>query len=193
MTMQHRLCEPCDFEFDVLTLRGVSWAIDHPLLSDTSLTKDQRDKLIELGVVMCCPRCNGTQLRSIIKAGVGIELGGEAGVGRIYPYFDRGLGCHVHSAAHRRQLMAARGLVDAGDEDIVGMYEQIESADDANAAEFARENEEIMSDGETRRANDLIKRILSDGGKTPQEQREHLNKHLKVVESVFGSTSVDGR
>lgn len=30
-------------------------------------------------------------------------------------YFDRGLGCQVNSAAHRRQIMAERGLVEYGE------------------------------------------------------------------------------
>lgn len=35
----------------------------------------------------------------------GIDLGGAAGVGRMFPYFDRALGCEVNSATHRRWLL----------------------------------------------------------------------------------------
>lgn len=79
-----------------------------------------------------CPRCNNEEFLPVASIGTGIELGGEAGVGRHYPYFDRGLGQPISSAAHRRRVMKKHNLTAVeGDFDLERMISQ--DQDERNA------------------------------------------------------------
>ena len=53
---------------------------------------------------LVCGKCGGVT-RYVLTPG--IDRHGE----RDYPYFDRGLGCMMHSKEHRRQVMKERGVV----------------------------------------------------------------------------------
>ena len=87
MPIQTRQCARCATRYDVLVVRGeVVGGLDTP----------------EGGTE--CPSCLAAEFMPLVTAGTGIDLGGEGGAGRFYPRFDRGLGCTVMSAAHRKQL-----------------------------------------------------------------------------------------
>lgn len=112
-----RRCE-CGTTYSVLTHRGVTLTIE---------ATDDRET---------CPACASGAFKRVIGIPLGIELGGEGGVGRGYPYFDRALRCRVSSARHRRQIMKRKGLVAVdGDIDLEGDARK-EAAE--NAATLAR-------------------------------------------------------
>jgi putative FmdB family regulatory protein len=69
-----------------------------------------------------CPVCQHEAYR-VIEVGQGIQLGGGASTGKIYPYQDKGLGCWVESAKDRDRICAERGLVptDGADMDVEGI------------------------------------------------------------------------
>lgn len=59
-----------------------------------------------------CPKCGCPEFQGRLTGpGTGIALGGEAGVGKLYPHWNRNLGCMVNSAAHMRKICEERGLV----------------------------------------------------------------------------------
>ena len=93
---------PCGAKFDTLSWRGDEWSI-------ASEDDDLR---------LFCPTCGNAEADSFVDAtvwgggGLGL-LGGEASVGREFPYYDRSLRCQVNSYAHRKQLMKERNLVEA--------------------------------------------------------------------------------
>jgi len=108
-----RECSACKTKYDLFEHMGEWGNLDQPDGKEDDLS---------------CPKCAGTEYRSIVALGRGIELGDEAGVGKHYPRYDRGLQCIVKSAAHRRQLCKERGLVPVdGDVNLErSMDEQIE-------------------------------------------------------------------
>lgn len=62
--------------------------------------------------LLACPKCGSEVYVPVLALGRGIQLGGEGGVGKHFPYRDRGLGTapdgggiEVQSAAHRRHLL----------------------------------------------------------------------------------------
>ena len=57
-----------------------------------------------------CPKCGADAYRPP-SAGTGIQLGGGASTGSLYPYYDRGLGRHVESHADRERIMLELGVV----------------------------------------------------------------------------------
>lgn len=59
-----------------------------------------------------CPCCGSDEIvETLGGVGNGIALGGEAGVGRRFPYFDHGMGVWVKSQEHRREQYKAHGLI----------------------------------------------------------------------------------
>lgn len=108
--MRSRKCRDCGTAYSVLEHRGEILTVE---------SDDDRDT---------CPKCASNEYEEIVTAGTGIELGGEASYGKIYPYFDRGLGCRVSSAKHRRQLMKERGLQPLGGADLQDMAQKNTSA-----------------------------------------------------------------
>ena len=87
--LRERRCTDCGRHYEVLEANGEAVGMD----------ADHTN----------CPNCESTQYCGVISVPMGIDLGDEAGYSRTYPYDDRTLG-RVHSAAHRKQLMRARGL-----------------------------------------------------------------------------------
>jgi len=87
--LRERRCKECERRYEVLQANGESVGMD----------ANHTD----------CPDCGSGEYTSVLSVPMGIDLGDEAGYSRTYPYNDRTLG-RVHSAAHRKQLMRARGL-----------------------------------------------------------------------------------
>ena len=62
--------------------------------------------------VLACPSCDSDSFTRTIQVGAqGIELGGPAGVGRCYPYYDRSLRMTIQSKQHRQQVCRKAGLI----------------------------------------------------------------------------------
>lgn len=65
------------------------------------------------GALAVCPECGAEGFRDVPNTSFfAVGLGGDAGVGKFYPYYDRGLGVGkngrgvlVRDAAHRRHLL----------------------------------------------------------------------------------------
>lgn len=89
-----RRCLKCGTQYSVIEHRGTLLALD----------TDANDP------VCSNQECKSEEWESIVGVPLGVELGDVGSVGKFYPRFDRGLGCTVNSAAHRRQIMDARGL-----------------------------------------------------------------------------------
>jgi hypothetical protein len=89
----NRACESCGLAFEVMWLCG-TWIVAHP--------GDDAPEFAET-----CPGCGGSRIVRLVPeaSGRGINLGGEAGVGRHFPYYDRALNTWVRSHQHRRWLM----------------------------------------------------------------------------------------
>lgn len=94
MPILRRKCPVDGKVFELLSIRGVLSALDHPDLE-------------HLG----CPDC-GAEGEAILSGFLPKDLGGDAGAGRWYPYYDRGLGggpdgrgILVRSAQHRKWLL----------------------------------------------------------------------------------------
>ena len=110
--IQSRECS-CGNQYDVLTVRGQTMSIDREDDEDT------------------CPKCDSGDFTLLVRVGSGIELGGVSSAGKIYPYYDRGLGCMVNDKHHRKQICKQRGLVPVdGDIDVEKMYNKAEARDD---------------------------------------------------------------
>jgi hypothetical protein len=92
MGIEHRRCV-CGTEYSVLAHGGAVVCVE---------SEDDRPG---------CYHCGSEDHERLVRAGTGVDLGGYAGVGRIYPYFDRALKCHIESAADRKRICAERGLV----------------------------------------------------------------------------------
>lgn len=87
--IQTRECAACGRRYDVLYHHREGWS---------ALEREDLDDLR-------CPACDGSEFVPIIGAASGIQLGGSAGVGKHFPYYDRALGCEVTSHQHRTWLM----------------------------------------------------------------------------------------
>ncbi len=61
-----------------------------------------------------CPTCGMDDYVGVIDVPIGIELGDEGSVGKIYPYFDRALNMRISNAAQRKRVMKEKGLVEMG-------------------------------------------------------------------------------
>jgi len=101
-SLSHRRCA-CGTVYDVLTHNGKSIGMDR---ADNGTA---------------CPSCDKDEFVRLVGVPVGIEMGDEAGYGKTYPYFDRGLGRRVSSSAHRKKLCEELGVeaCDDGGGDVV--------------------------------------------------------------------------
>jgi len=89
-----------------------------------------------------CPKCDCPDFKSLVGIPTGIDLGDEAGVGRIYPYYDRNLKCRVSNAKHRKQICKARGLIPV-DGDMTETLDRQVSADERKNAEIKRKYDNL--------------------------------------------------
>lgn len=158
---ERRRCTACSHEYDVLhdmrpQYRG---------LPPTSLDNEDMDDV-------SCPKCHAAEFDKILAGGTGIQLGGDAGAGRHFPYWDPSLMCNVRSAQHRRWLMThhpngelrevklrpTEGAFDPAAEGQKLFDER------ARAVERAKEDQRRQdADPEIRRAKDIIAQIKRDG------------------------------
>ena len=90
-----RRCVGCNTNYEVMEHNGESIG-----MGDTDQTT--------------CPTCDMEEFVAVLEVPVAIELGDEAGHGKIYPYNCRALRMRIKSAAHRRQVMKEKGLVEDG-------------------------------------------------------------------------------
>lgn len=183
----------CGKEYDTLTLRGVTWALEHPVLDNSQLTQAQREKLCSEGYFDCCPSCDSTDRMRLTKAGLGIRLGGAAGQGRLYPYFDRGLGMHIETAAQRDRVMAERGLVPL-ENDLcpIAATEAREAAEDRAEAAYQEQAREDATDSDLMQTQDLYQRVMDEqGGDSPAERKAALQAFRGASRQKFGSTSLE--
>jgi hypothetical protein len=112
-------CTACHREFMLLEWKD-----------GTVLNNDQpSDRATDLS----CPDCGCEERRTVVGVASAVGTGGEHGVGRIFPYFDRTLGLEVRSAKHRAQLCAERGIVplDGGMDSVIKGYNEQSSRDQA--------------------------------------------------------------
>lgn len=149
MPILTRRC-PSGHEWNLLDFKGLS-NLDRPDIDN-----------------LTCPQCDEVG-ESVIALGMGIELGGSAGAGRDYPYFDRALtdpdthwpGVWVQSAQHRRQLCKRLGVAPLDGAEI-GFEDQVSDQRhrDAENARRIKEHEDRLyngpNGGANRRARDII-------------------------------------
>lgn len=128
MPLLSRRCSACQARYDVLDRRGML----------SNLDRDD-DKPV-------CPKCDSAEFESVFGVAHGIDLGDEGGHGKIYPYFDRGLGRRVSSAKHRRELCKQLGVTPADGgwdhEKWVAEEDRKEREDDKALKDYHRELEE---------------------------------------------------
>jgi hypothetical protein len=159
-----RRCLDCSERFEVLEdLRA-----QHAAQPYTSLDRRARD-IDDLA----CPACRGERFEVMLSVGQGIQMGGDAGVGRDFPYFDRGLGMHILSAQHRAQVCRSRGLVpmeESGAKAIGDVYRARELAAERDEAAYNEMRREQEADPVMREAAARMQTMLA-GAKNPAEAR----------------------
>lgn len=159
MPEQHRRCLDCGKTYDVLQdLRFP----DNPF---SSLIPGK-----ELEDLSCY--CGSTSHEVVIRSGKGVDLGGEAGATAEYPRWDRGLGCEVKSAQHRRWLM--RHHPDGTPRDIP--LRPIESSTDDPVGDFY---EKKWAAAEKAR-----QKMLEDQERFRYENREHWAKIERYTQEL---------
>lgn len=192
MPLHRRRCRSCDHEFPVISHRRwdpkaratTPWHYfteDHPVWDEEGLTDEQKNALAEGGHLYECPKCFSSDLASIVAVGIGIRLGGEAGVGREYPYFDRTLGMHIKSAQHHRRVQKRMGIrqVDNAMEHVIDEHGRIESENDRHEAAYQEMLRQQADDPEIRQAQDLLARVREDAGPDPVEQVKAQQTFMK--------------
>lgn len=131
MPLLSRRCSGCGTCYEVVEKRGVFVGMDRA---------DDRPT---------CPRCDSEHFDALITTGQGILLGGAAGAGSTYPYFDNGLGCYVESDAHRRRICKERKLIPI-DGDFDPVAEAARREDWAGQDRALAEHEQYLRDLEER-------------------------------------------
>lgn len=58
--------------------------------------------------VSCCPKCGA-------KAEYQFPVGAALGVQVMEPYYDEALGCDINGHQHKKKIMRAQGVIEAGD------------------------------------------------------------------------------
>jgi len=65
-----------------------------------------------------CPVCESLDFTQFASIATGVRMGGEAGVGRDFPYFDRGLGMRISNHEQREAEIKKRGLIPLEGQDV---------------------------------------------------------------------------
>jgi len=108
--MVSRECLDCGLQYDLLQWKdGTELSQDNAVAEDTS-----------------CPSCHSDEKKKILTVGRGIWTGDEAGVGKIYPYYDRSLEMRIHSKAHHDRVMQERGLQHADAAGVEAEWNEVE-------------------------------------------------------------------
>lgn len=150
MAISYRRCSVCSREYALLFAKGEYSALD----------RDDIDNL-------SCPACDSKEYQGVIKSGTGIKLGGAAGVGRVYPYFDRALGVEVQSDTHRRQLCRERGLIPTdGDLDLAAIAREDERQAEEDEKVYNEYIDE-MTRGPNKEAYGKLQDMIADGWMPP--------------------------
>lgn len=87
--------------------------------------------------------CGSANLLALVSGAKAIFTGGEAGHGKIYPYFDRSLRMEIRSHQHHKQVMDRLGLQHVEVADLERAASQTKSHRDAVDAKFAADTKEI--------------------------------------------------
>lgn len=90
-----------------IAYRKCSCGEDYEVLTHNGETVNMSDAVSDA----ICPVCKGEEFSLRVVSGTGIELGDVSSVGKLYPYFDRGLGMQVNSSAHRKKICKERNLI----------------------------------------------------------------------------------
>lgn len=165
---------------DLRERRSSEFAVDHPFL-ESGATGEMKEAAIESGSLLECPECFGIDLEVIIEAGVGVRLGGEAGVGREYPYFDRSLGMRISSARHHREVQRAMGIEQADNAMEASLDEARRRIASNNEAEqqYQKMLRQQASDPDAQRTADLFERVQDEAGSDPRRRREALSDFMR--------------
>lgn len=159
--IQTRKCSDCDKQYDLLWTRtrdGVEEA--------SALDRADIDDLT-------CPACASTEFTIVIGVATGIDLGGDGGAGKLYPYYDRALQVRFESAQHRRRYLKQHNIValeggfepeklfsdmrsqrDAAEAEYQAMVAEMENGPDR--ADYMRLRERIAEE-EASRGRDVVK------------------------------------
>jgi len=158
-----RRCTACAREYDVL-----AWGFDKKVQDFTKLSALDREPEDDLR----CPSCDEAGFVALVpRVAEGQAMQPSAG-GTMYPYFDRGLGCEVRSAQHRRWLMIhhpdgtpreSRLYATEGAYDSLAELDRRRNANEDLDRRLKAQREEEDADGELRRAKDIVKQIQSEG------------------------------
>jgi len=101
------------------------------------------------GTSSACPRCgaSGPESRERLYSPLAVVGTGDvAGVGRIYPYFDRGLGRMVRNRQERDRVMVRRGLQEWEPSDLERAAARNASASAARKTRIAARQEQLRTD-----------------------------------------------
>ena len=168
MPILRRRCPIDGLEFDLLSVRGELSALDHPDVD-------------HLG----CPTC-GAEGYAIVASFLPKDLGGEAGVGKLYPYYDHGLGTHVRDVGHHRWLMEhepngqkreARLRQTHGDVEFEADCDKRKSEMEASEARYRAQQDELIN-GPNKAHYGKLCDILREKG---------------AIERLWGNDADDGR
>lgn len=88
--IRQRKCLGCGTSYDLFEWQGELLAQDRPASEVENIS---------------CPGCDSVEFREQITVPTPIEMGGEHGVGKRYPYYDNGLNTEVRSKKHHAWLM----------------------------------------------------------------------------------------
>ncbi len=152
MPILHRRCPVDGRVFDLLFLNGEMTALDD-------------DNIDQLG----CPECHTTG-EIIVGSFLPKDLGGEAGVGKMYPYDDKALGCRVRDAAHHRWLLTHEPNGSLRDEPLVQTHGEFNFEDICDEAgrrtekseKAYRAQQEELVHGPNREAYGKLCEVLRD-------------------------------
>ena len=111
-----RQCLDCDTKYDV---------IDFPKRGEILSYWPHRPDDLPI-----CPACDGANFRSLIGIPLGVDLGDVAGVGKLYPYFDRALNCYIRNKNHRKQVCKEKGMVPVDGDLTLTLDAQLRSDED---------------------------------------------------------------
>lgn len=154
MPTRDRKCSGCGAMYEVLVLG--SMAEIHPIDPGAAVRTDGKIR---------CTRCGSAEYTDVFNTSfTPVGLGGEAGVGRFYPYRDRalgpgpdGMGIEVRDAKHREWLMTHTPsgrvreerlipLDTTSDSGLRGTWTDAVDYDAANNEEIDRDYSEMMDE-----------------------------------------------
>ena len=131
------VCEQCGWRFDILECdNGMQLVVEFTYEEDP-----------EPGPTPC-PLCLHTDHVRVFTAPLPVALGDIAGVGKHYPYFDRGLGMQINNHAQRQRVIKERNLIPLeGDTSVdIGAIEDRRLADIDKACQRWRDTDTMYQE-----------------------------------------------